>query len=190
MPTEAAPAKVALRSLARTGNGSPDQLPYEFVDWVIANHLPDLIDVRIGICWHHNMKPDTDGRIELGICRLVGDPARQQCSLDVNIILNQEWWHHNATSDEMRKALFMHQMMHIGVRKDDNGDVKKDELGRVRLYNRKHNVEEFREVIQEYGLYVDDLSRTYDVMRQAELTHPTETPETPAEDEPVTDLLA
>lgn len=190
MPTESAPAKVPLRSLSRTGMNTPDQLPYEFIDWVTANHLPDLVDVRIGISWHNNMKPDSDGRTELGTCRLVGDPARQQSSLDVNIILNQEWWYHNATSDEMRKALIMHQMMHIGVRKDDNGDVKKDELSRTRLYTRKHNLEEFREVIGVFGMYVDELSTAYNVMREAEANHPQPEEPDPESETEVTDLTA
>lgn len=188
MPREPAPAKVAYRALTRTGEATPDQLPYSFIDWLVANHLPDLVDVRFGVSWHNNMKPDSDGRTELGMSRLVGDPARQQCSLDVNIILNQEWWHHNATTDEMRKAMLHHQLMHVGVRKDDNGDVKTDELNRPRLYNRKHNVEEFREVISAHGMYVDELAQTYRIMRESEANHPEQQPVNP--DQAVTDLTA
>jgi hypothetical protein len=146
------------------------------VDWVIANHLPDLVEVKIGITWHNNLKPDSDGKIEIGMSRSVGDPARQRCGLDWEIVLNQEWWHHPQTSDEMRKAMLHHQMMHIGLRKDDNGDMKKDELERPRLYTRKHNVEEFREVIQAHGLYVDELAQTYQIMRSMD----TETEGTPS----------
>lgn len=49
MPGIAAPAKVVYRALSRTGLDTDDQLPYRFLDYVIGNFLPDLVDVRIGI---------------------------------------------------------------------------------------------------------------------------------------------
>jgi hypothetical protein len=80
--------------------------------------------------------------------------------------------------------------MHVGVRKDDNGDIKNDELSRPRLYNRKHNIEEFREVIQAHGMYVDELAEAYRIMRESNVNEDAEEVTTGLEETPVTDLTA
>jgi hypothetical protein len=158
-------AKVPYHYLANTQGTTPDQLPYMMIRAIIAGNLPDLVDVEIAVAYHNNMNADADGKVDLGKVQLLSDPARQICQKDAIIIINETWWVHHTTSDEMRKAMIHHQLMHIGVRKDDSGEVKKDEKGRVRLYTRKHNIEEFREVIQEHGLYVDDLAVTCRIMQ-------------------------
>jgi hypothetical protein len=167
MPTTTAPAKVHYRPLTETGESTVDQLPFQFRDWVIANHLPDLIEIKIGFCFHQNLKPDRENLVTLGMCRIQSDPVRQMTGIDALVILNQEWWNDHATTDEQRKALVHHELSHIGIHKDDQGDAKKDELGRVRMYPKKHDISEFRGVIDVHGIYVEDLREAYRSLRAA-----------------------
>lgn len=168
MPQARQLKKIPYDFLTKTGETTLDQVPYEYLDEVVAGHLPDLVDLNIGIAWHKDLKPDRDGKVLLGRCMLQGDLHRQMTGIDVIVLLNHTWWMDPRVEEKQRKALLHHELCHVGIMKDDNGDAVKDERSKIRLYPRKHNIEEFDEVIKDWGIWKDDLARTAQAMLAAD----------------------
>lgn len=168
MPVQKQPPRVNVRYLTPTGEDSPDQAPYQLLSRVAAEFLNDLVEITVHFAFNSGLKPDSEGREILGMTRLQSDPARQMTGVDAVMILNQNWWVHPQTTDTQRLALIHHLACRIGFRRDDNQDLKRDELSRCLLYTRKPNIEEFKEVIEAHGLYVDELRQTYTIMASAE----------------------
>lgn len=168
MSAQPTPAKVPYRYLSPTGEDTEDQLPYILLREVAQNYIQDLVDLNVHFTYHQSLKPNRDGREQLGMTRMNPDPGRQQTGIDVNLILNYTWWTHPTTTRQQKLALIHHLCCRIGITRGDDQLPVKDELGRCRLYARKPDIEEFRDVIQAHGLYVDDLQRAYRAMQDSE----------------------
>jgi hypothetical protein len=50
-----------------------------------------------------------------------------------------------------------HELCHAQVSMDSNGEPKTDENGRTVYRTRKHDIEEFKEVVARHGLYKSDV---------------------------------
>lgn len=148
-------------------------------EMVAANH-PHLTNAKITLVWRRSLKRDKDGLLVLGKCKKASDLdketvlARSGKECDFVIILNEEAWHD--LSDEQREALIDHELCHAQVARDKDGIAKKDERGRTVYRSRKHDIEEFREIVERHGLYKKDLEEFVKAARKKR--------ETPLFDEP------
>jgi len=137
-----------------------------------AHHLPGLAYCKVALMWRKEWKPDRDGIIPLGRAMKISDREKQLVEYDVMILLNYEWWNDPRTTPAQKQALLDHELCHFKPVLDDPEDpdstYRNDETGRTLFYLRKHDIEEFQEIIARHGLYKDDLQRTYAVMRAAE----------------------
>lgn len=132
----------------------PEKIHPAITKLVKANH-PHILRARIGAAWRRKLKRDKDGLLVLGKCVKASDLNKQFSDLDFVIVLNQEAW--ASLSDAQRTALLDHELCHANVAKDKNGAVKEDEDGRPVFRVRKHDLEEFREIVSRHGCYKADI---------------------------------
>jgi hypothetical protein len=132
---------------------------YARLDGILERHHEDLWNhgARIALAWAKAWKPDVDGRWILGKCKKATDLDRELAPFDFVILLNREFWQNPRVTDVQRDALLDHECCHGAIVRDQRGEPREDEAGRVVFRIRKHDVEEFRDVVARHGLYKADL---------------------------------
>src|SRR5690348_4498506 len=125
----------------------------------------ELDGATVKLAWRKGTKQDVDGRIVLGRCVKVSDLHREFFNADFIVVLNREYW--DAFSDAQRLALMDHELCHAAIKLDKNGQEMYDEKDRQVFRTRKHDLEEFREVVERHGLYKDDLRLFAETVRSA-----------------------
>lgn len=129
---------------------------YEMCDELIAKFHSHLLDARIALVWRSGWKPNKDGRLVLGKCRKNSEIDFKLMDFDFVILLNKEAW--EKLQDNQRRALLDHELCHAGVEEDEDGLVIEDKDGRSKWRIRKHDLEEFREIVERHGMYQEDIS--------------------------------
>ena len=130
--------------------------PYELLDTALEFH-DELRGVRIALAWRKRQKTDRDGHLTLGKCMKVSDLNKEFAQFDFIIVLNREVWNDSEFGREKKLALIDHELCHAMPLVDDEGEQKVDERGRQLWRSRKHDIEEFREIVQRHGCYKRDL---------------------------------
>lgn len=129
---------------------------YETLREAIALYREDeLAGGHWSAAWMLELKPDVDGRLVLGKMKLLNELERQLCPFDGIVLLNRDAW--QAMPRHMRLALMHHELLHVAPVIDEAGDQAVDGHQRLRWRTRKHNLEEFREVVAAHGCYKDDI---------------------------------
>jgi hypothetical protein len=135
-----------------------NEAAYGMLRDLVNKHHDELNHQRIALAWNLAWKPDVDGRCTLGKCKRLTDLDREFTSYDFVIILRREWWLHRDVKDAQRLALLDHELCHATVRLDPNsGEPIEDDRGRKVYRVRKHDIEEFEEVVRRHGTYKRDL---------------------------------
>lgn len=149
---------VNVTPIFRVNTGQPEtSVPYMLLDKAIAAWHPHLQDAHVVIEWRRGWTADKDGKLRLGTMRKRGDSERNLVEYDAVLTLNEEAWEH---LDERGKlALIDHECCHLQVQEDEETDdgKKYDENGRVCYRIRKHDIEEFQDVVSRHGCYKNDL---------------------------------
>jgi hypothetical protein len=132
---------------------------YKLMDEIISQHHSQLweAEAKIAIAWRFGWKANADGRITLGQCKKGSDLDRAMHGFDFVILLNHEVWNMAGFSEAQMRALIDHELCHAAISKDSNGELKKDEKGRTVFRIRKHDLEEFKDVVARHGLWKDDV---------------------------------
>jgi hypothetical protein len=121
-------------------------------------HHTDTKEARIAMAWRLRTKADKDGHIVLGKCVKVSDLYREYADYDFIIVLNREFYDEPTVTKEQRIALIDHEMCHAApTYNDETGEHEVDERGRYLFRIRKHEVEEFIEIVQRNGIWKHDL---------------------------------
>lgn len=116
----------------------------------------DLIGAKIGLAWRINLNPDVDGGIVLGKCVKISELQREFIKYDFVVVLNEEYW--NSFTEAQQVALIDHELCHAAPMLDKVSlEQIFDERGRPVWRTRKHNIEEFTEVIGRHGVWKKDL---------------------------------
>ena len=114
---------------------------------LIEKFHPTLITARIALVWRYGWRPDKHGSLTLGKCRKASDYDLAFASYDFVILLGFESW--VKMDNSQRLALLDHELAHAyGEEKDD---------GSMNWSIRKHDLEEFREIVERHGMYKSDL---------------------------------
>jgi hypothetical protein len=124
--------------------------PYRIMEEIVAGDRQDLADIKIGIAWHTGWRPDADGVRTFGKCAKRGDLDRAMNGFDFLIILNEQAW--GAFSDDRKRRLIYHELEHAQVCRDKNGAPMFNDKSRVVTRVKKHDVGDFRCVIEKFGL--------------------------------------
>lgn len=133
--------------------------PYRLMEEIVAAHHPRLEGAKIAIAWKFGKRADADGRIWLGQMKKGNDLDRTMHGFDGVLLLNHEVWNSADFSEAQMRALIDHDLCHLDVVTDTNGEPKLDEEGRKVYRIRKHDVEEFLEIVARHGCWKDDLRR-------------------------------
>jgi hypothetical protein len=140
--------------------GREDELTsgmYDLLDRLVAEHHEELERgcARIVLAWCTSWKPDVDGRVTIGKCKKASDLDRELAPFDFVILLSKHFW--LGASETQRAALIDHELMHAAVKYDDAGEPVIDARGRTVFRTRKHDLEEFADVVARHGCYKRDL---------------------------------
>lgn len=143
------------------------ECPYYHLDSMLKHH-PHLSEARIAMAWALDVKANQDGIMMLGKCKKQTDLDRELRDYDFVIFLNATTW--KQFDERQRAALVDHELCHAGLAEDKKtGDPLMDERGR-RVYRiKKHEIEEFRGVIERHGLYKRDLQLFAKTINEAPL---------------------
>jgi hypothetical protein len=155
MSEPAKPKAVNVHLIARDPE-QPHRL-YTLMDELIRQHHGHLTDAKIALAWRSGWKADADGVLRLGQCRKASDLDRELHGFDAVILLNEEALNAAAFGEVQTRALLDHELTHLEVTKDEAGETKFDEQGRVVYRIRKHDIEEFREIVARHGCWISGL---------------------------------
>lgn len=126
---------------------------------IVDEHHDDLKFARIALAWCTSWKPDADGRVILGKCVKASDLHRELSPFDFVVLLNRGFWTDLKVTHEQRRALLDHELCHAGVTYDQRGEPVVDERGRTVYRIIKHDLEEFSQVVERYGIWKRDIER-------------------------------
>lgn len=144
-----------------------DHPMYVLMDELIEAHHPDLCNARIALAWCTSWNPDVDGRVTLGKCKKASDLDRELVSFDFIILLRKSFWQSSHVTDIQRRALLDHELCHACIKLDKYSDPVEDERGR-RVYRiRRHDIEEFTDIVARYNCYTADLERFAAALRRS-----------------------
>lgn len=118
----------------------------------------ELDQARIALAWRKETNPDVDGHLVLGRCVKLSDLQREMLKLDFVIVLNKQVWDDERFTVEKKRALIDHELCHAAVSEDDDG-ARVYEDGKPVFRVRKHDIEEFRCIIERHGCYKYDLEK-------------------------------
>jgi len=118
---------------------------------------PDLEGAKIALAWRKRLKADKDGHLMLGKCMKASDLQRELVNWDFVILLNKEVFQDTAFTLEKRLALIDHELCHATRALDKWFAPANDEKGRAVWRMRKHDIEEFRCIVERHGCYKKDL---------------------------------
>jgi hypothetical protein len=129
---------------------------YDQLEKVREKHHQPLAGAIIAIAWQQRIKPDKDAHLKLGQLRKRTDLDKEFADFDFIVILNYDAW--QRMSAKQQTALLDHELCHGAPMIDEKtGEQKKDDRGRLLWRMRKHDIEEFREVVERHGCYKRDL---------------------------------
>jgi hypothetical protein len=148
---------------------------YALLDELVAEYHEDLKDARIALAWCSSWKPDADGRVTLGQCKKASDLDRELAPFDFVILLQRHFWRDDLfVTDDQRRALLDHELMHAALKYDEHGEPAVDERGRKIYRIRKHDLEEFSAIAERHGLWKRDLERFAAALNRRARTQPFE----------------
>lgn len=123
-------------------------------DLIDAFH-PHLNQANIALAWNLNWKTDSDSRLVLGKCKKATDLEKEFHEYDFVILLNFSAW--SELSPVQRTALMDHELCHAEVCRNTADELQHDERGRICYRIRKHDLEEFRDIVNRHGMYKSDI---------------------------------
>lgn len=154
MPRQSGPPKPKAVNYSMIDRSKPE---WKLLDKLVRKHHQHLIDARIALAWRYALKKDADRLLVLGKCVKASDLSRELVDWDFVILLNYEVWTSPEFGDHQKEALLDHELCHAQISKNKDGTAKEDDRGR-RVYRvRKHDIEEFTEIVTRHGTYKRDL---------------------------------
>lgn len=182
----AKPKKVAYELIIE--DSVPGYPMYQMLRELVRAHHEDLekTNARIALAWNLSWSADVDGKVTLGKMKKASDLDRELYAYDFVLLLNAEFWQDADVTDKQRRALMDHELMHGQVARDEAGDYKRDTRDRYVFRIRKHDIEEFSEVVARHGTWKRDLEIFFAALRRRQGTLPLEDVPTVG---PITDAL-
>lgn len=111
-------------------------------DLVKKHHASDLADARVGAMYVYDVKPDRDEKTWWGKARKVAPKEQEYHRHDFVIELNYDVW--RTLLPEQQRAVMDHELCHCGRAETEDGESV--------YYLRKHDLEEFSEIVERYGV--------------------------------------
>lgn len=117
--------------------------------------LENLKMVKIGYMFREEA-PISEGKVTVGMAIRVDDRNWAIHKTDALIEIARDVW--EEASEQFRQALMDHELSHISVVMDEAATPVMDEsTGRIRIRIKKHDIEEFADVLERHGAYHESL---------------------------------
>lgn len=152
------PKAIAFSLIAPMDNGHEPQ-PYQLLRQVRERWHQDLEGAKIALAYRKRLKADKDGHLMLGKCCRASDLQRELVHWDFVILLNKEVWQDPDFDEKKKVALLDHELCHATRAVDKFHLPQTDEYGRSVWRMVKHDIEEFRAVVERHGCYKKDLEK-------------------------------
>ncbi len=137
---------------------------YTLLREIVHAHHSEIADARIVLAWALGWRPDVDGITKLGMCKRASDLDRELGQHDYVILLKKSFWQDPSVTDIQRQALLDHELTHAAPKCDERtGEQLLDERGRKCWRIRRHDVEEFSDVVDRNGV----TNRSMELLAQA-----------------------
>jgi len=162
------PAKVNFRLIERAQDLEESRSIYKLLDSLIEAHHDHLDSRRVAVAWRFGWIADPDGRLVLGQCKKASDLDRELHDFDFVILLNWDFWSSSEVTEEQRAALMDHELCHASEKLDGDLEPVFDIRGRKKFRIRKHDIEEFRCIVDRHGLYKSDLQAFAEAIKSAQ----------------------
>lgn len=158
--------KVAYHLIDRdTVTGRP---MYQQLRELVRAHHPHLEEARIALAFCTSWKQDVDGHTILGKMKKASELDRELAAFDFIMLLRRAFWEDLLVSREQKVAVMDHELCHGAPACDARtGEQLRDERGRLLWRIKKHDLEEFSEVVERHGLYKRDIEVFYAAARRA-----------------------
>jgi len=150
--------KVTVELLERKHAGKVTEA-YRIMEELVEKHHSQIKDAKLAIAWRFGWGADPDGHLRLADCKKGSDLDRSMHGYDFVFLVNHEAWNQGRLDEQQKRLLIDHQLCHAAVCMDSNGEPKQDEKGRQVFRKRKHDVEEFTEVMSRYGTDINRLAK-------------------------------
>lgn len=128
-----------------------DQSLKNLAEGIIKVHRPKLALLKI--CYvFRDEAIISDGHVISGMCTRVDDRNWTIHNFDFVIEIAKDLW--DQATDDFKHALMDHELGHVGIVFDEDGAYIRDEVsGRIKTRCRKHDIEEFEEIMERHGTY-------------------------------------
>jgi len=138
----------------------------EVADSLISKHYSLLKELKIEFLFRDEVAISQE-RVTAGMCVKVNDRDRTLHGADIIIEIARPIW--TEATANFKKALMDHELSHIGVKVDGQGKLEVNEAtGRPKLFIRRHDIEEFADVLERNQGWHKDLR---DFLARWEQTH-------------------
>lgn len=122
---------------------------------LISSNHPKLAGLKIEYLFRDEAAV-SNGKVTVAMACRVDDRNWALTRTDFIIEVAKDVW--DSAEPRFREAVLDHELCHIGLNCDENGAVKKDaKTNRAKGYIRKHDMEEFEDVVVRHGSYRKDL---------------------------------
>lgn len=146
----------------------------DLANGIIMLHQRHLLGVQVSYMFRP-LAAISNGKVIAGMCIRVDDRNWSIHKNDFLIEIAKDVWE-AAPTDEFRLALMDHELSHAGVRRDEDDQFIKDPIsGRIRTYIRRHDIEEFEEVLERHGAYHKDLRSFLEAFEKSKIKTPGKT---------------
>ena len=147
--------KVTVRIIKEKHAGEITE-PHRLLTEIRKQFHAHLEAAKIGLAWRMGWKSDTDGHMTMGQCRKSSDLDREMyAGFDFVILLNEEAW--PTLNDSHKRALIDHELCHAAITMDADGNPKYNDRDRLCCRVKKHDIDEFKCIVERHGLYTQDL---------------------------------
>ena len=156
--------KVPVRLIERKYSGKVVAV-WRIMESLIKEHHQHLADAKIALAYHRGWNEDADGRLKLGTCAKGSDLHRQMHGFDFVITLNENVVP-NLKEDQVA-AIIDHELCHARPAMDTDGEQRFDERGGACWRIRRHDIEEFSDVVARHGIYMSSLEKMAAALEEA-----------------------
>jgi len=123
----------------------------EIAALVIKEHRPGLEIAKICYMFREEAAI-SDDKVIAGMCVRVDDRNYTIHSFDMVIEIARDVW--EEATGQFRVALMDHELGHVGIRYDEEGEPIRDAVtDRLKTYSKRHDIEEFEDVLERHGAY-------------------------------------
>lgn len=132
---------------------------YRMLGLLITEHHEHLAEAKIALAWRYNWKANADGQLQLAQTRKIDALDRELHHFDFGILLNFEVFEDAEFSAAQVEALLDHELCHCQVKRDEHDDIVRDSAGRPEWRPRKHDIEEFHDVVDRHGCWKREIEQ-------------------------------